>query len=195
MKPGIAAMCLAATLATAGCALVPDLPSTEPAQVSDMLAFYHRLNLMTPAQQRSEFDLARAAHDKLPNDANRLRLALVLVLPKAPWRDDARASQLLGAMDAVPEERASPRRDLVLLIDGLVSERLRLLREEQRKVEMLQQQTEAFREELRKIEVLQQKLDALREEYRKSDVLQQKLEGLREIDRDQRKRPPRRSTP
>jgi len=195
MKSDIAALCLALALVTGGCALVPDLPSTEPVQVSEMLAFFHRLNLMTPAEQRSEFDRAQAAYEKSPDDAKRLRLVLVFVLPKAPWRDDARALKLLEGVDVVPDEQSSPRRDLVLLIDRLVGERLRLVREEQRKSDLLHQQNEAFREELRKIDVLQQKLDALREEYRKSDVLQQKLEGLREIDRDQRKRPPRRTEP
>jgi hypothetical protein len=170
-------------LGLTGCAWLPGRDS-EVAQVDGLLAYYHRLNTQPQEHQRREFTDASAAYDRTPDDQNRLRLVMTLLLPGAPWRDDTRAMQLLGAIENAAPDKASPRRDFVQFVEKMVQVR----REEQRK-------SDALREERRKAELLQQKLDSAREECHKADALQQKLDELRDIDRDLRKRPGRRSKP
>lgn len=178
--------------------LVPDdvVKRTEwLAYPAEWLAYYRRLIQMTAEEQRREYSTAQASYDATPTDDNRIRLALALLIPEAPWRDDAQVLKLLVADASLQPEKQSPQRDFALLLDRLVGERLRLLREENRKLEVVQQKMTALREEHRKVEMLKQKLETMDEECRKVEALQKKLEGLREIDRDLRKRPARRSTP
>jgi hypothetical protein len=183
MIPRLTLLFLLLVTGLTGCAWLPGRDH-EVSQVEGLLAYYHRLTTQTPDVQRREFLEAAAAFDRTQDDQNRLRLVMTLLLPAAPWRDDARAMQLLGAIDAASADRVSPRRDFVQFLEKMVQVR----REEQRK-------SDALRDERRKADLLQQKLDSAREECHKADVLQQKLDELRDIDRDLRKRPGRRSRP
>ena len=152
---------LAATLALvliAGCTGIP--PAADEAQeVAGMLANFERLAALKTEDQRHEFATAQAAHEKAPTDATRLNLALMMLLPRAPWRDDARVHSLLGGIESASTERRSARHDLAQLLLRLVAERQRTQRDEQRKAEQLSQQ---LREEKRKAEEMQQKIDSLR---------------------------------
>jgi hypothetical protein len=172
-----------------GCALVPDKVLervSEPRQVENLLAFYHRLSTATLDAQRKEHLDAVAANDHAPDDGTKLRLALTLLLPGVPWRDDARVAQLLGTVDTATGDQASSRHDFVALLEKM----LQLRREEQKRCD---QKTDALREDKRKLE---QRLEASREECKKAEVLQQKLDELRDIDRDLRsKRPSGRTKP
>jgi hypothetical protein len=159
-------MALVAAL-LAGCAGSPFAPD-EAHEVAGMLAAYERLSKQKAEEQRSAFEAAQAAYDRTPGDATRLNLALMLLLPRAPWRDDARAQTLLAAIAAAPDERNSARFDFAQLLLGFVAERQRLQRDDQRKAEQLGRQ--------------------LREERHKSEDMQQKLESLRAIDRELRQR-------
>jgi hypothetical protein len=132
------------SLLLAGCAGTP-LLSSNAREVVDLLDYHEKLNAMAADEQRREYQAAQAAFERQSGDMQRLRLALLLTLPRVSWRDDARALQLLGGLDAVPADRPSPKRDLALLIQKLVGERQRQLRDEQRKVEDLQQKLDALR--------------------------------------------------
>ena len=151
----------------AACAAVPPLPD-EAQQVAEMLANFERLAAAKADEQKSAFIAAAAAYEQKPNDATRLNLALHLLLPRAPWQDATRAQTLLGGVEATPGKLASPRRDLAQLLHGMLADRLRLQRDDQRRLDQLAQQ--------------------LREEKRKTEEAQQKLDSLRAIDRDLRRR-------
>lgn len=146
MIPRRALRVLAVTLSLmlAGCAGTP-LLSGDAREVVELLDYHEKLTAMAADEQRREYQAAQAAFERQSGDVQRLRLALLLTLPRVPWRDDARALQLLGGLDAVPADRTSPKRDLALLIQKLVGERQRQLRDEQRKVEDLQQKLDALR--------------------------------------------------
>jgi hypothetical protein len=135
---------VAAALLLGGCAATP-WTAAETREVIELLDFHDRLTGMAADELRREYQAAQAAFDKQPGDVQRLRLALLLTLPRAPWRDDARALQLLGGMETVPPGQPSPRRDLAVLIQKLVAERQRQVREEHRKVEDLQQKLDSLR--------------------------------------------------
>lgn len=133
-----------AVLLLGGCAATP-WTWTETRDVTELLDFHDRLLAMPADEQRREYQAAQAAFDKQPGDVQRLRLALLLTLARAQWRDDARALQLLAGMEAPPTGQPSPRHDLAVLIQKLVAERQRQVREEHRKAEDLQQKLDALR--------------------------------------------------
>lgn len=158
---------LSAALLLGGCAA--GWRQAEEAQdVATLLAGYRRLAAATVDEQRREFNAAQDAFEKTPTDTTRLKLALALLLPRAPWRDDRRAHSLAGAVEAPTAEAGAPRHDLAQLLLRMVAERQRLERDDQRRLD-------------------QQALQ-LREERRRCDELQQKIEQLRSIDRDTRTR-------
>jgi len=171
MKRLRAVPALVAIVLLAGCAGSPPVP--DPAhEVAAALANHERMATLKVEEQRREFNAARVAYERAPNDTTRLDLALVMLLPRVPWRDDARVQLLLGDIEAAPDGQHSARHDLAQLLLRLLSERQRAQRDEQRKADQL---------------VIQ-----LREERRKVEDLQQKIESLRAIDREtgmQRKAP------
>ncbi len=150
----------------AGCAGTLGVPG-EAREVVAMLAAHEHMAAAKPEEQRREFNAAQAAFEREATDVTRLNLALTLLLPRAPWRDDARVQSLLSGVGTAGDGQASPRRDFAQLLLRLVAERQRAHRDELRKAESLGQQ--------------------LREERRRSEEMQQKIESLRSIDRDLRK--------
>lgn len=151
--PAILAMVL-----IAGCTGIPSAPD-EAQEVAGMLAHFELLATLKPEEQRREFSAAQTAHERAPNDTTRLNLVLVMLLPRAPWRDDARVQSLLGGVETTSGDRRSARHDLAQFLLRLVAERHRTQRDEQRKAEQLAHQ---LREERRKAEEIQQKIDSLR---------------------------------
>lgn len=157
-----------ACLALAGCAGTPPawLASGEAREITGLLEQFDNLAGAGAEEQRRELAAAQAAFERSPSELNRLRLALVLSLPHVPQRDDARIIALLDEPAAGPP---TLRREVAVLVQRMAAERLRLLREEQRRGERLEA--------------------ALREEQKKTEELQKKLGALRAIDRDLRRRP------
>lgn len=173
---------LSAVLLLAGCAGAPEHGS-EGREVIDLLDYYGRLAAMPAEVQQREYQNIQDAFERKSDDAQRLRLALVLTLPQAPWRDDVRALKLVEAIvDATPE-RVSARRDLALAMHRLIGERFRALRDEQYKAEDAQKKLQAL---------LAERQRQLREEHRKAEELQEKLDALLAIDRNTRLKNPRR---
>lgn len=167
---------IAATAVTGGCAAPPPAVETAPVpekseaareagEVLSLLAYYqYALGLATDEQKR-EYQAVNQVFQRERGEGDRLRLALLMLLPGAAWRDDARLVSLLdGALSrmAPPE---SPRRQLVTLLYRLAAERVRDARrleaqnkEEQKRAEELQRRNEEL---VRRAEELQQKLDAM----------------------------------
>lgn len=176
---------IAASLLLGGCALLPGWRA-EQLQVNDLLGQYQRISRASPELQRQEYAAASVAYERAPDDASRLRLVMMLLIPDAPWRDDARVGQLLDSVSTTTGSYDSPKRNFVAFLDGM----LQLRRDERRRCD---QRLDALREDRRKVE---QNLVSAREECKRADALQQKLDELRDIDRDLRsKRPSRRTTP
>ena len=167
MRRAASLSAMLALLLLAGCAVAPRAPD-ETAEVAAILAHHERMTGLRIEEQRREFNAAQAAFEQGPNDTTRLQLALTMLLPRAPWRDDARIHQLLGAIEVAPNKLPSPRHDLAQLLLRQVAERQRAQRDEQRKADLLSQQ--------------------LREERNKNEEMQNKIESLRAIDRESRMR-------
>lgn len=149
-----------------------ELAHDSAGEVAALLANYRRLRALSSDEQRPEVNAAQLAFERTPNDATRLELALALLLPHAPWRDEARLRQLLSGIEAAPGQPGAARHDLAQLLLELLAERQRERYAGRRKLEQLTRQ--------------------LREERQKTDDMQQKIDSLRAIDRDmmlQRKAP------
>lgn len=169
-------------LMLSGCVTSPGAPSSlttlmDARDVSELLERYERVAGQSAEEQKREFVVAQAAFEQRSNETNRLRLALALSLPQAPWRDDARVISLLAEWVADPNPTL--RRQVAQLLYRLTVERQRLLREEQRRIEGLQLS------EQKKSETM------LHDERKKVEELQQKLDALRQIDRNTLKSPRR----
>ena len=162
---------LLATLAATACAQLPSswpvVPQAGGATL-ELLDYYERLAGLPVEQQSVEYLAARGVFELEPTDANRVRFALTLSLPQAPWRDDERVIGLLEPFEQTPREMAAPLRALALLIRSAAAEQSRL-REERGRSDA-----------------------ALRDEQRRNAELERRVEALRAGQRDMRRPPPRR---
>ena len=185
----------ALVLAVAGCAAIRDWlappvvepPSPPVAVVADACGDleasrqFGRLLDASPDEQRREHQLAQQAFAADARDANRRRLIVTQALTRSTWRDDARVQRLLESGE--PAAREGPcATSLNTILLRLSGERLRLLRDEQRRHEALLKDEQrshevSLREEVRRYEGL------LRDEKARADELRLKLDALIEIDR------------
>lgn len=139
MRPTRSLAIIACLALLAGCATTPK-PPDEAQEIADMLLHYDYLATLKAEEQRRELIAAQLLHERAPNDTTRLSLALVLLLPHAPWHDDIRAQVLLGNI-----KPHSARHGLAQILLKLITECQREQREERRKVEEIQQKLDALR--------------------------------------------------
>lgn len=171
---------LCVVFALAGCASTPGQQTPVGEQVAAQLLDEYRRVLALPVEaQQREYQAAATALEQDPSSRQRLHVALLMTLPRAPWRDEARLLQLLDETTAGAKEDEAALRDLALLIQKLVIERLQLTREELRK---------AGEANHRLQNLLAERQRQLNDERRRGAELEQKVDALRSIDRDILKR-------
>lgn len=153
---------VAAVAALGGCALFPSAepepaapaassaaastptPGTnhvkENAEVSALLAYYQQLLDLSAEELRREYlDTSKAfARDR--SELSRLRLALLMSVPGAAWRDDAKLLALLEGAASIKSPPDSPRRQFVVLLHKLATEHQR----EQKRADELQQKLDSM---------------------------------------------------
>lgn len=157
--------------ACAGGSLQPD----GAHDIALLTANYDRVAALPVDEQKREFSAALSAHEKSGGEKTGLNLALMYLLPRAPWRDDKKVLSLLEGVAPGPAGPHSARYDFAQMLLYFVGERQRIERDDLRKLELLNQQ---LREERRKAD----------EARAKSDEATKKLESLRAIDREMRSR-------
>ena len=173
---------LALLLVLGGCATAPPKAGTGQ-ELTELLVYRESLLAMPIEEQSKAYQAAVQELELRRDDPARLRLAMVLSLPRAPWRDDVRLLSLLE--DIEPDAGSgSARRALAQLIRGLILDQQRLLREDRKRMAAEQQQ--ALREEHQRMLAERQRL--LQVEQRRADDLQQKLDALLHIDRTMRRK-------
>lgn len=132
-----------ATLTLSGCALFnPETPEDrlsspvaiaesgpdydrERAEVSALLAYYQDVQGLTAEEQKREHQAVSHGFARDRSELGRLKLALLLTLPQAPWRDDARLLALLEGAVSRKAAADSPLRHFVGLLLKMTQERLR----------------------------------------------------------------------
>lgn len=125
----------------------------ESEEVTALLAYYQRVQNMSAEELRREHQVASQAFPRDKTEFGRLRLVLLMCVPGAPWRDDARVLSLLDASPARNAPPESPRRHFVTLLQKFVAERAR----EQRRADELQQKLDAMLEIERSLRSRQKK--------------------------------------
>lgn len=137
-------------------------PDLHPAP--NLLKYYEWLHEQSQDIQRREYDTSRANFDADPNTLNRLRLALVLCLPGAPFRDYGTAAGLMtGLLADSPDARVEDR-GLAYLILGFAEQNRRTQRErsatQQRLVDE-RQTRETLEERVKDLEITVEQLKAI----------------------------------
>jgi len=165
----------------------------EALEVIELLAYYQRVSALPQDELRKEYNAASASLQREKTDLHRLRLALLLSVPGTSLRDDAKLVGLLEGAAARPangETGSPPQRLLAQTLLRTTNERLRLVREEQKRAEALPREDAKRAEEAN---ALARKLETqLSDEKRRGDELQKKLDALLSIERDLRSRSPQR---
>lgn len=162
-----------------------DDAAVEAEEVQMLLAYFQRMLSVSAEDLRKEFTAVSQVFGRDKAESARFKLALLMSIPGASFRDDARLVTLLdgSASRALPPE--SPRHQLLTLLARLTGERVRQVgveREGQKKIEADLKETQ------RRAEEQQQRADALQ---KRADELQQKLDKLLAIDREMRHSPRR----
>ena len=123
-------------------------------QMEDMMQYYDSLRRQPPAELARVYDKVKQNFVQNKSDANRTRLVLLLILPNTSFRDITSALYLLNEWprDAKPITGLQSFRNLLM---ALLAEQQRLthnmdelslkLKEEQKRVEILQKQIEAIK--------------------------------------------------
>jgi hypothetical protein len=151
-------------LAAFACLVLSACAALQPGAADTVVGEALTVARAPAAEQKAALARAQEAFTSDTREANRLRLATLLVVLPAPLRDDARAAELLEPL-ANPAEPGSGR--LAALLTGQIAERQRLAREIERlgreRVAMDKEHAAADRERDKREEALRQQLEALRE--------------------------------
>jgi hypothetical protein len=119
-----------------------------------IISFYDRLLTLNALELVGELDSARQSFDKDGSEFGRLQLALLLSFPGTNFRDDKAA---IAMLQPIVKDKGREGSTLRPLATFLQSELLELHRTD----EALQQQSAKLKEEQRRVEALQQKLEAI----------------------------------
>lgn len=151
--------CALAALA-AGCGLLPQPPGTEApeaearepaepavwgkpagptaADVENLVHYFGYIRTLAPADLAKEYEAARQAYNRSRSEDSRLRFAMLLSLPAAPFADDSRA---LDVLDPVLRKGNGRYYSLASMLSTTIQEQKRL----NANVQGLQQKLDALK--------------------------------------------------
>jgi hypothetical protein len=126
----------------------------ESSQVADLLEYARSMDSLNDQELQQEFARAQQAVTEHRQPGDRIRLALLLGFPRAPFKDYDRSLALLDEASADPAGQNDASRVLVSFISSMV-------REFKRQGEQYQKLDAKYKDEKKQRELLQQKLDEL----------------------------------
>ncbi len=139
-------------LAAAQCPPPPGIVLT----VNDLTRYYACMDTLPAAELAREYEATSLAFSKTGRRSDRIRLALLLSRPDAPFHNTSAALKLLNAW---PEERAARPSDLQKFAKLLS----KFLAEQERSEDAVNDLTKALAAEKARSVLLQNKLDALKQ--------------------------------
>jgi hypothetical protein len=140
-------------LACGGCTSVPDTAARTPTPaakgggatdaraLADVLSRYRQWHQKPVDEQRQEVVAAGDVLARDRGDAERVVLALMLSTPGTPFRDDTRALALL----AVADPGNAPLLQFAQVLQQQIGDRMRQVKDEQKRGDELAQKLEALR--------------------------------------------------
>ncbi len=192
MKRSSGTLLALAALLLAGCGALrgPDAGSEpwvradgpRPAGATEsLLMYFEHVRKLPPAELAREHDAVRRLYAKEARaDFTRLRYAMLLSVPGAPFSDDTRA---LEALDPLLRNQDAALHAVAFVVNAQIQEQRRAqalqqrIAEEQRRGQGLQNKVD---EEQRRGQGLHQKFE---EEQRRGQGLQQKLDALKSLEK------------
>lgn len=140
-------MLLLCGLLVSGCTFIKQV--THPTgDVESYLAYFRYASNLSNDDLKKEYNAVSQVYGKSRSDDSRMQLALLLSLPGASFRDDARAQSLLKEVIANKANDDSPLKDFALLLSTQIVEH--------------RKQEEKTKTEQARAEELEQKLEALK---------------------------------
>jgi len=109
-------------------------------QLSELVGYYGRVAAMRPEDQRREYAGATQAFARDPSPYNRMRVALLALMPGTPFQDDARAMSLLE-----PYSRSGTSSDKVRQFGAILHEQLAEGAKARGRADQLKEQLDALR--------------------------------------------------
>jgi hypothetical protein len=109
-------------------------------QLSDLVAYYSRVAALPPDDKRREYAAASQTFSRDPSSYNRIRVALLALMPGTPFQDDVRAMSLLE-----PYSRSGPSSDKLRQLGAILHGQLSETTKARGRAEQLQEQLEALR--------------------------------------------------
>jgi len=122
----------------------PPPVNEDEQQAITLLADLQRYSTLGNDELRRELAAATQAANRSRTDATRIRLALLLTFPGTGAQDDARALALLDAVIG-RNAAASPLKQLASVLSAQIAERIRGVRDEQRRTAAAQEKLDALR--------------------------------------------------
>jgi hypothetical protein len=119
-------------------AAAPSVEAEEARQVSELLGYYQRVAQLGPEDQKRELATATQAFNRERSNTNRIRLALLYVMPGTSFQDEARAAQLL---EPVAAAGGGAVRQFASFLHAQVAERMKT----QKRADQLKEQVDALR--------------------------------------------------
>ena len=123
----------------------PVFTTAEVRAVMTLLDGFQRWHAMPADDQARELTMANSAYIREAGDSERLRLALLLSMPNTAFRDDGRALSLLEPVLAAPANPPGPLKQLAFVLQTQLADRMRALRDEQKRADELSQKLDALR--------------------------------------------------
>ncbi len=207
----LVAINIAAGMAASGCA-VPGareserkvawydrVPGRWRSDADLVVLFYNRVQNLKPEELAKELDSVKQAFETGKSDIDRMRLALLLSMPNAGFRNDAAAIEVLHPLVQNQRPENTNLRPLAVWlhsglvrlteakrIEGQLLQATEQLNEVQRRAEVLSlQYAEKLKEEQRRSEErLQKQAVRLHDEQMRSEALQQKLDAILEMEKN-----------
>lgn len=125
------------------------------ADSAEVLAYFQRIKGLSVEGLAAEHAAAAQALARRRSDVNRLKLALLLILPRTAFKDEGRAAALANEVVNNKAADAPELKNLALLLAAIANE-------QKQQEERLQQLAQKQKDDEKRAEALQQKLDALK---------------------------------
>ena len=145
-----------------GCAILPHTHSVAPSQqevvltgqMDDMMEFYESLRKLSATELSRVYDKVKQNFVQNKSDANRTRLVLLLIMPNTSFRDVTSALYLLNEW---PRE-AKTFNHLLSFRNLLAGQ----LMEQQRLSSSVEELSQKLRDEQKRVETMQNQIDAIK---------------------------------
>jgi len=125
------------------------------ADSTEVLAYFQRIKGLSGDALAAEHAAASQALAKRRSDVHRLKLALLLILPRTSFKDEGRAAALANEVANNKAADAPEMKNLALLLATIATE-------QKQQDERWQQLAQKQKDDEKRAEALQQKLDALK---------------------------------